>query len=34
MLKEKIDLELGASQALHSIYGGWQSVVPVWSDSV
>lgn len=22
MLKEKIDLELGASQALHSIYGG------------
>lgn len=34
MLKGETDLGLGASQALHSIYGCWPSVVPVWSDSV
>lgn len=34
MLKGKIDFGARASQVLHSIYGGWESVVQVGSDSV
>lgn len=34
MLKGKIGLGVRASQALHSIYGVWESVVHTQSDSV
>lgn len=34
MLKGKTDLGVRASQALHSIYGGWESVAHIRSDSV
>lgn len=34
MVKGKMGVGVRASQALHSIYSGWESVVRIWSDSV
>lgn len=34
MVKGKIDLGVRASQALYSIYGGWESVVHNQRDTV